>query len=507
MNRDAKESSFKIPLAIVICVCLVILISRLPTINYVEFSTFWPVTGVAVALGCSRFSYLVWVAIALFIWSYFFYEDFFSSFIFTSGLSGAAYYCYLNNANRSGHSDTNFFYEVKIKEYIPIGLIALLPSSLAGSLAYQIQQEQFVFVDIFLTYTMSELLGLLVFYPLTMIALELKNKELNLEPIKMLVVVALILVPVLLQELDLIVYSKAAIILVFPVFVLIASNLSRDGMVISCFLLVLISSFLYPAHIEGESIQEKVSGMLTITFWLISVLFTTQVLFQNIEDKKKLSRISRELELERAKSDRLLKNILPEDVAELLRDGSGTIAQDYPEVTVLFADIANFTPLSDKLSPKELVEFLNNIFTKFDLIAKKYDIEKIKTIGDAYMVVSGAPEYMPDHAKRIVKAALEINEVIQEFSDHEGKPVQIRIGIHSGPAVGGVIGVDKFAYDLWGDTVNVASRMESHGQVGKIQISEAVYDLIKNDFHTKYRGVVKVKGRGEMRTWWLVGQK
>jgi adenylate cyclase len=210
---------------------------------------------------------------------------------------------------------------------------------------------------------------------------------------------------------------------------------------------------------------------------------------------------------EQEKSERLLLNILPQVIADRLKRNETTIAEYFPEATVLFADIVGFTPLSAMMNPIELVELLNQIFSGFDIICEHHGLEKIKTIGDAYMVVGGLPDPRADHAEAIAEMALDMQAEIARFNTEHQKYFSIRVGIHSGPVVAGVIGIKKFIYDLWGDTVNIASRMESHGISWQIQASEATYNLLQDKFLFEERGNIEVKGRGFMRTYLLVGRK
>jgi adenylate cyclase len=203
---------------------------------------------------------------------------------------------------------------------------------------------------------------------------------------------------------------------------------------------------------------------------------------------------------ERERSEALLLNILPKDIVSILKHESRTIADHFDGASILFADVVDFTPMSEKMSPTELVDLLNEIFSYFDLLVEKYDVEKIKTIGDCYMVASGVPRPRPDHAHVLARLALDMREFVNQRTFGEQK-VNLRIGINSGPVVAGVIGRKKFIYDLWGDAVNTASRMESHGSNGTIQITRATYELIKSDFMCEPRGTVYVKGKGEMEAW------
>jgi adenylate cyclase len=228
------------------------------------------------------------------------------------------------------------------------------------------------------------------------------------------------------------------------------------------------------------------------------------VLFSFVAQKNRLYDL---LHQEQEKSEALLLNVLPEEIAARLKAGSRTIADQFDAVSVLFADLVGFTPLSTQLSPTQMVDLLNDIFMQFDALADKYNVEKIRTIGDAYMVASGVPCPRPDHAQALARMALDMCDYVASHPVYEGHPIDFRIGINSGPAVAGVIGRKKFQYDLWGDTVNTASRMESHGTGGRIQISRDTYNLLKDEFICEPRGTVLVKGKGEMETWYLTGEK
>ncbi|MBD3561904.1 adenylate/guanylate cyclase domain-containing protein, partial [Planktothrix sp. FACHB-1355] len=213
------------------------------------------------------------------------------------------------------------------------------------------------------------------------------------------------------------------------------------------------------------------------------------------------------IRLEKEKSEQLLLNILPGAIADRLKEDRGYIADSFPEVTVLFADIVGFTDLSTRLSPTELVEMLNVIFSEFDRLAEKHGLEKIKTIGDAYMVVGGLPRPRTDHAEAIAEMALDMQAEIAQFNSSTDRSFSIRIGINSGPVIAGVIGIKKFIYDLWGDTVNTASRMESHGIPGCIQVTAATYEILQCKYLFEERGPIPIKGKGEMVTYFLTGRK
>ena len=213
------------------------------------------------------------------------------------------------------------------------------------------------------------------------------------------------------------------------------------------------------------------------------------------------------LRAEQEKSERLLMNILPEPIAFRLKQDTSAIADYFEEATILFSDIVGFTPIAAEVSPIELVNLLNQIFSKFDYLAQLYGLEKIKTIGDAYMVAGGLPVPIKNHAEAIANMALDMQEEITKFQTDIGRQFQIRIGINSGPVVAGVIGTKKFIYDLWGDAVNVASRMESSGKPGKIQVTTATYELLRDKYIFEERGIITVKGRGKMMAYWLLGRK
>lgn len=213
------------------------------------------------------------------------------------------------------------------------------------------------------------------------------------------------------------------------------------------------------------------------------------------------------VQYERDRSEKLLLNILPKEIAPRLKDNSGTIADSYVSATVLFADIVNFTPWSAELPPHEMVEMLNEIFSYFDSLLDKYGVEKIRTIGDNYMCAAGVPVTRPDHAQTIARMALDMRAYIRSRPPRNGKRLNFRIGINSGALVAGVIGTKKFVYDLWGDPVNVAARMESHSVPGKIQIGYQTYHLIHNEFICEPRGILEIKGKGKMATWFLVGAR
>jgi PAS domain S-box-containing protein len=224
----------------------------------------------------------------------------------------------------------------------------------------------------------------------------------------------------------------------------------------------------------------------------------------DITDRKE---IEEALRVEQERSERLLLNILPASIADQLKRNTRSIAYRFDEATILFADIVNFTELSGAMIPTALVDLLNEIFSAFDHLAERHRLEKIKTIGDAYMVVGGLPNALPNHTRAIAEMALDMQTAIAQFRRTDNSPFRLRIGIDTGPVVAGVIGLKKFSYDLWGDAVNVASRMESQGVADRIQVTSSVYEQLKDEYTFKERGQIDVKGKGEMMTYWLMGRK
>jgi adenylate cyclase len=213
-----------------------------------------------------------------------------------------------------------------------------------------------------------------------------------------------------------------------------------------------------------------------------------------------------ELRIEQEKSELLLMNILPRSIAERLK-ASQTIADHFDSASILFADVVDFTPLAQRLPPAEVVAILDQLFSGFDTLVERHGLEKIKTIGDCYMAAAGVPDPSPDHARRAALLALDMREAVATWAGGDGFGLELRIGINSGPVIAGVIGSKRFLYDLWGDAVNTASRMESHGTPGEIQITGATYELLKDEFLCRRRGTIVVKGRGQMETWYLEGPR
>ena len=210
------------------------------------------------------------------------------------------------------------------------------------------------------------------------------------------------------------------------------------------------------------------------------------------------------LRAEHARAERLLLNVLPAEIARQLKARpGGIIAQHFDDVTAVFADIVGFTPLTARLSPEQAVEILNEVFSAFDRLTEKHGVEKIKTIGDGYMVVAGAPTPMENHCHVMASLALDMRDWINDLQRDDGIRLQVRFGMNSGSAMGAVVGTSKFTYDLWGDAINVASRMESTGEPGRIQVAEGSWKRLKDSYTLEPRGPIDVKGKGTMKTWFL----
>jgi adenylate cyclase len=223
---------------------------------------------------------------------------------------------------------------------------------------------------------------------------------------------------------------------------------------------------------------------------------------------RETSRAEQAMETEYERSERLLANILPASIAERLKDPQRTIIADkYDDASILFADIAGYTKRASDTAPAELVRFLDALYTDFDALVDRHGLEKVKTSGDSYMVVSGVPEARPDHLEALASLALDMADAVAGLTDPRGREVPLRIGVASGPVVAGVVGARKFFYDVWGDAVNVASRMESTDVEGRIQVPNDVYERLRDRFEFEERGEIEIKGKGRMHTWYLVGPR
>jgi guanylate cyclase len=232
-----------------------------------------------------------------------------------------------------------------------------------------------------------------------------------------------------------------------------------------------------------------------------SIAFTLLASFANQRDAA-----LRALRAEQEKAEELLVNVLPSSIAERLKGATRSIADHFEAASILFADVVDFTPLARRLAPAEVVGVLDELFSHFDILVERHGLEKIKTIGDCYMAASGVPDPSPDHARRTALLALDMRDAVATSAIGQ-LGLEMRIGINSGPVVAGVIGTKRFLYDLWGDAVNTASRMEEHGTPGDIQITRTTYELLRDEFICQRRGTIEVKGKGRMETWYLVGPR
>ena len=269
--------------------------------------------------------------------------------------------------------------------------------------------------------------------------------------------------------------------------------------------LSMLACLYFAMWMEQSQASIRIDPMLAQGVTAVTIITTigtvVMVTFLSDSDTRKAEL---HLEREHARSERLLLNILPPVISARLKDGEETIADGFQDVTVLFADIVGFTELSSKLPPADLVRVLNDVFSAFDQLADDLRLEKIKTIGDAYMVAAGLPELREDHAVVMVKMGLGMRDAVEELNKKQGFTLAVRIGVHSGPVVAGIIGKRKFSYDLWGDTVNTASRMESHGEKGRVHLSARTAELVGDAFELEDRGTISVKGKGQMQTYFVL---
>jgi adenylate cyclase len=266
--------------------------------------------------------------------------------------------------------------------------------------------------------------------------------------------------------------------------------------------LIIALELLVPHDTGLLSKRQMLDNFVGCIFGTSLILFA--IVFYAVHEAARAEAIA-ENELQRSES--LLVNILPEAIASRLKCSTGIIADRYDDASVLFADITGFTARASHTSPLEVVDLLNTVFTAFDELVEKHGLEKIKTSGDGYLVVSGVPVERPNHAQALALFALEMLELAARLGDRHGNAVPIRIGIASGSLVAGVVGKRKFFYDVWGDTVNLASRMESTGVAGRIQVSESAFAYLKNEFAFEPRGAGEVKGKGAICTWFLLGPR
>jgi class 3 adenylate cyclase len=265
--------------------------------------------------------------------------------------------------------------------------------------------------------------------------------------------------------------------------------------VVMWFTLAPLGYLLYRLWEGTEPLAPLLNGIMQS-----AAMFAAVLLFAEAVRSRRL------LLAEQERSEQLLLNVLPAPIAARLKQGEEVIADRFPEVTVLFADLVDFTRRSQDTAPDRVVRVLDDLFSALDRLAERHGLEKIKTIGDAYMVVGGLPDPRPDHAEAVAEMALALREEVPRHLDPDGEPLAVRIGIDTGPVVAGVIGRRKFSYDLWGDTVNTASRMESRGVAGCIQVTERTYRRLRDGYRFQRRGPVQVKGKGQLVTWFLVAR-
>jgi adenylate cyclase len=267
--------------------------------------------------------------------------------------------------------------------------------------------------------------------------------------------------------------------------------------------LVITLQFLVPRNTGAQPVW-ALSLSFVVTTISACIMVVTTVWYA----VREIVRAEAAMELEYERSEALLANILPASVAERLKDPARNIIADkYEDASVLFADIAGFTERASDMPPDQLILFLDKLYGDFDALVDKHDLEKIKVSGDSYMVVSGVPNPRADHVEALAAFALDMAEVVRGLKDSRGEPLPLRIGLACGPVVAGVVGSRRFFYDVWGDAVNVASRMESTDSVGRIQVPEDVYLRLKDDFVLQKRGDIEIKGKGCMRTWYLIGRR
>jgi adenylate cyclase len=246
----------------------------------------------------------------------------------------------------------------------------------------------------------------------------------------------------------------------------------------------------------------------TTTMLALNIVGTAAIAFTVLASfAKERNEALTALRAEQARSEALLVSILPRPIAERLKVANGRIADHVPSASIVFADLVDFTPMSERLPAAEVVGMLDDLFSRFDALAERHGLEKIKTIGDCYMAAAGVPDPRPDHARRAALLALDMRDEVATWTLTDRSHLQLRIGINSGPVVAGVIGTKRFLYDLYGDAVNTASRMETHSVPGQIQITSATHDLLKDEFECRPRGTIPVKGKGQMQTWYLVGSR
>ena len=299
------------------------------------------------------------------------------------------------------------------------------------------------------------------------------------------------------QQLYFLVAASLVVLILGIEHIVVASAVAAVGAA-----LIITLQYLVPADTGVQPLWVTTTGFVisVISSWVL-VLATIWYAMSEI------SRAEKELAAEYERSESLLANILPARIAQRLKDPHrDVIADRYDDASVLFADIAGFTQRASDTTPTELVRFLDHLYTDLDTLVDRHGLEKIKTSGDSYMIVSGVPEPRPDHLEALADLALDMVDAVAELTDPNGRPVPLRIGLAAGPVVAGVVGARKFFYDVWGDAVNVAARMETTDVEGRIQVPQNVYERLKDAFVLEARGAVEVKGKGVMQTWYLMGR-
>jgi class 3 adenylate cyclase len=284
----------------------------------------------------------------------------------------------------------------------------------------------------------------------------------------------------------------------------------RFGYAVLTNVIIILGYEFVAIHIKQYPATETGTVIFTLNnFFLIGATIIGMVTSYALERYTRIDFLQKStIQAERDQADKLLYNILPERIAEKLKQSNDIIAEEFGSATVLFADIVNFTPISARFNPRDVVAMLNDLFTAFDELVDKHGVEKIQVAGDGYMAAAGVPTPRSDHAKALVRLGMDMLDCVKNGDFLGGQhPIEIRIGLNSGSVLGGVIGRRKYFYALWGDVVNTAARMESHGSIGKIQITRATYELIKDDFDCEYIGEIPVKGKGQMEVWHLITEK
>jgi guanylate cyclase len=265
---------------------------------------------------------------------------------------------------------------------------------------------------------------------------------------------------------------------------------------------------LFAVAFLGAGIAGELSGGLSeLPRWFSTTMVALNVVVGGAVVFTLLAVFARQRQDAQDRAETLLLNILPRSIADKLKANPHTIADSFASASILFADVADFTPMAERVAPVRVVEMLDQLFGHFDALAERYEVEKIKTLGDCYMAAAGIPTPRPDHARTLGLLALDMLDAVRERGAVGSLGFELRIGINSGPVVAGVIGRKRFLYDLWGDAVNTAGRMQTEGTPGRIQITRATYELLKHEFVCEPRGTVQVKGKGEMETWYLLGPR